>query len=87
MTSEFQYVLVNFYVDAASKYLFVLREKHFEPQKVVRDPGVLTVLTSESLSRHSVVQILATSWAADPQQHPFLGTDFASQRSHKTVET
>ena len=29
--------------------------------KVVRDPGVLTLLTSKSLSRAGVVQILATS--------------------------
>ena len=28
---------------------------------MVRDPGVLTMLTSESLSRHSVVQILCIS--------------------------
>ena len=35
--------------------------KHFEPQKVVRDPGVLTIFASESLSRAGVVQILATS--------------------------
>ena len=31
------------------------------PQKVVRDPGVLTILTSKSFSRAGVVQILATS--------------------------
>ena len=36
-------------------------QKHFEPQKVVRDPGVLTILTSKSFSRAGVVQILATS--------------------------
>ena len=30
----------------------------FEPQKAARDPGVLTILTSKTLSRRSVVQIL-----------------------------
>ena len=33
----------------------------FEPQKAVRDPGVLTISTSKSLSRAGVVQILATA--------------------------
>ena len=36
------------------------RQKHFEPQKMVRGPDVLTILTSESLSRHSGVQNLGT---------------------------
>ena len=44
-----------------SKSLRLPREKHFEPQKVVRDPGALTILTSKSFSRAGVVQILATS--------------------------
>ena len=44
-----------------SKSLRLPREKHFEPQKVVRDPGVLTILTSESFSRAGVVQIFGTS--------------------------
>ena len=44
-----------------SKSLRLPREKHFERQKVVRDPGVLTILTSKSFSRAGVVQILATS--------------------------
>ena len=39
------------YKDAVSKSLHLPREKHFEPQKVVRDPGCLTILTSESPSR------------------------------------
>ena len=43
-----------------SKSLRMPREKHFEPQKVVRDPGVLTILTSASLSCAGVVQILPT---------------------------
>ena len=34
-----------------SKSLRLPREKHFEPQKTSRDPGVLTILPSESLSR------------------------------------
>ena len=37
------------------------REKHFEPQKVVRECGVLTILTSKSFSRAGVVQIFGTS--------------------------
>ena len=43
-----------------SKSLRLPREKHFEPQKVVRDPGFLTILTSKSLWRAGVVQTLAT---------------------------
>ena len=46
------------YVDALSKSLPPPREKHFEPQKVLRDPGALTILTSKWLSHHGVVQIL-----------------------------
>ena len=52
LTSEVQYVLACFsdiYEDAASKSLRAPREKQFEPQKVVRAPGVLTVLTSNLL--------------------------------------
>ena len=100
-------------------------EKHFEHQKVVRDPGVLTVLASESLWCHRVVQTLRASetlawckfcgvqlpktlrtcsvvicFAFAPQHdaklwrhlgqlvfptRPFLGADFASRRSHKTI--
>ena len=33
-----------------------------------------------------VVQILSASWAADPPQLPFFGADFASPRSHETME-
>ena len=44
-----------------SKSLRLPREKHFEPQKIVRAPGVLTILTSKSRSRAGVVQILPTS--------------------------
>ena len=39
-------------------------------QKVVRSFQFLTIVTSKSLSRRSVVQILATSWAADPPHPP-----------------
>ena len=46
----------------------------------------LTILACESLSRAGVVQILLTSWAADPSQLPFLGADFARPRSHETLE-
>ena len=89
LASELQYVLAcfsDFCVNAVSKSLRLPCEQHFKSQKVVRDPGALTVLTSKSLSRHNVVQILATSWAADPPQLPFLGADFPRPRSHKTVE-
>ena len=59
LASALQYVLAIFiYAGAVSKSLRLPREKHFEPQKVVRDCGVLTILTSKSLSRHSEVQIL-----------------------------
>ena len=44
-----------------SKSLRLPREKHFEPQKVVRDPGALTILTSKSFSRAGVVQIFGAS--------------------------
>ena len=44
-----------------SKSLRLPREKHFQPQKLVRDPGVLTILTSKSCWRASVVQILPTA--------------------------
>ena len=54
--------------------------------KLLRARQFLTILTSKSLSRAGVVQILATSWAADPPQLPFLGADFPRQRSHKTTE-
>ena len=73
--------------------------------KVLRAPGVLTLLTSKSLSRHSRVQILRPStskscpnlsvfiyrfWRHLGQlvlrTRPFLGADFPSQRSHKTME-
>ena len=37
------------------------REKHFEPPKTFRDRRFLTILTSKSLSRHSVVQIFRSS--------------------------
>ena len=36
-------------------------DKHFEPQKVVRDTGVLTILASKPVSHHSAVQILLVS--------------------------
>ena len=58
-------------------------------QKMLRHCQFFTVLTSKSLSHHSVVQIwflLLTSWAADPPQFPFLRADFASLRSLKTMK-
>ena len=44
-----------------------LREAHTWPKATTQ------VLTSGSLSRHSVVQILLTSWAADPPHHLVFG--------------
>ena len=44
-----------------SKSLRLPRETHFQLQKTSRAPGVLTILTSKSLSRAGVVQILTTS--------------------------
>ena len=44
-----------------SKSLRLPREKHFERQKASRAPGVLTVLTSKSISLAGVVQILRRS--------------------------
>ena len=38
-------------------------------RKVLRTHGVSTILASKSLSRAGVVQILSTSWAADPPHH------------------
>ena len=74
LTSELQYVLATFYADAASKPLRLPDEKHFEPQKVVRDPGALA---SDSLSRAGVVQILAASISKSrPRQSVFNDFDF-----------
>ena len=44
-----------------SKSLRLPRETHFEPQKTSRDRQLLTILTSKSLSRAGVVQILRSS--------------------------
>ena len=68
----------DFYEDAASKSLRLPREKHFEPQKTSRNPGALTILTSESLSRAGVVQILATS-ASKNASAPSVFNDFDFQ--------
>ena len=52
-------------------------KNHFEPQKVVRDPGVLTILTSKSFSRAGVVQILPTSTSKSrPRLSVFNDFDF-----------
>ena len=61
-----------------SKSLRLPRENHFEPQKVVRDPGVLTILTSKSFSRAGVVQILKTSTSKSVPIMPFFN-DFDFQ--------
>ena len=60
-----------------SKSLRLPRETHFEPQKVVRDPGVLTILTSKSFSRASVVQIFGISTSkSTPNLSVFNDFDF-----------
>ena len=60
-----------------SKSLRLPREKHFEPQKVVRDPGVLTILTSKSCSHAGMVQTLPTSTSKSaPRLSVFNDFDF-----------
>ena len=60
-----------------SKSLRLPRETHFEPQKTSRAPGVLTILTSKSLSRTGVVQILTTSTSKSaPNLSVFNDSDF-----------
>ena len=54
-------------------------------QKMLRARGVFYSFDFE-IALAPQLQILATSWAADPPQLPFLGTDFASLRSLKTME-
>ena len=44
-----------------SKSLRLPRKTHFQPPKTPRAPSVLTILTSKSISRAGVVQILTTS--------------------------
>ena len=77
LTSELQYNLAIFMWMLFLKSLRLPREKHFELQKVVPDPGVLMVLTSESLSGHSVVQILRI-WTSKsrPNMPAFYDFDF-----------
>ena len=51
---------------------------------MVRDPGALTVLTSESLSREGVVQILAASTSKSaPRLSIFNDFDFQSALAHR----
>ena len=60
-----------------SKSLRLPRENLFEPQKVVRDPGILTILSSKSFSRASVVQILPASTSKSrPRLSVFNDFDF-----------
>ena len=61
-----------------SKSLRLPREKHFELQKVVRDPGVLTVLTSKSFSRAGGVQILP-AWTSKSRPNLSVFNDFDFQ--------
>ena len=54
--------------------------------KVLPRPHVWTILTSKSLSRAGVVQILPRLQQPILRTRPFLGVDFPRQRSHKTME-
>ena len=54
--------------------------------KVFPHPQFLTILTSKSLSRAGVVQILSHLGQQTLRASPFLGVDFPSQRSRKTLE-
>ena len=54
----------------ASKSLRLPRETHFEPQKTSRDRQFLTILTSKSLSRAGVVQILRSSTSKSAPSMP-----------------
>ena len=61
----------------ASKSLRLPRETHFEPQKTSRDCQFLTILTSKSLSRAGVVQILRSSTSKSaPNPSSFNDFDF-----------
>ena len=68
-----------------SKSLRLPREKHFEPQKVIGDPGALTVLISKSLSRYSVVQTFATGTSKSAPIMPVFN-DFDYQIHHSVVQ-
>ena len=61
------------------KSLHLPREKHFEPPKTSRAPGVLTVLASKSLSRAGVAQILRSSVNFQKCSEPPIFYDFTSQ--------
>ena len=75
-------------MDVVSRPLRLPREKHFEPQKTVRDLGVLIILTSKLLSRRSVVHVLRISTSKNvPRVSGFNDFDFqivlAPQRGSK----
>ena len=60
-----------------SKSLRLPRKTHFQPPKTSRAPGVLTILTSKSLSRAGVVQILGSSTSKSaPNPRCFNDFDF-----------
>ena len=60
-----------------SKSLRLPRETHFQPQKTSRDRQFLTILTSKSLSRAGVVQILRSSTSKSaPNPSSFNDFDF-----------
>ena len=61
-----------------SKSLRLPRETHFERQKTSRDRQFLTILTSKSLSRTGVVQILRNSTSKSPPK-PSVFNDFDFQ--------
>ena len=74
----------DFYEDAVSKSEIpapATRKAlwtNFEPQKTSRDPGVLTLLTSESLLHAGVGQILA-AWTSNSVPAPSVFNDFNFQ--------
>ena len=53
--------------------------------KVLRGRQFLTILTSKSCWRAGVVQILSPLGPQILRTRPFLGPDFSSRRSHKTM--
>ena len=53
------------------KSLRLPHETHFELPKTSQEPGVLTILTSRSISRAGVVESLATSTSKNAPIMPF----------------
>ena len=64
-----------------SKSLRLPREKHFERPKTSRDRQFLTIVTSESLSRAGVVQILQSSTSKSAPTQPVFNDFWLPNRS------